>query len=280
MPIFAFVHIEKTAGTTFIHLLRKNFFLRYMDVRPVIRHGRGNLTACDMRILARINPLLRCIAGHSLQTCSDLDTWRSNLRYVTILRHPLSRYVSQFNYWNRRLGKNMAFQQFLDDEDTWNFQTRKIAGQDDLALAMSLLRERFFHVGIVEQFDEFLLLLRRKLQPFLFDVSYSVKNEGDKRTSSIDELVDKHYGEIAEKNSLDLQLYDFVKENLLPRYRTEYGPDLITDVREFSESHARFEGLSLKLYLDFVVRKLYYQPVTGLIRKFNGLPYRGSYETN
>lgn len=280
MTILAFVHIEKAAGTTFIHLLRKNYFLRFMDVRPVVQHGRGNLTACDMRVLTRINPFLRCIAGHSLQSCSDLDIWRSDIRFVTILRHPISRYVSQFNYWNTRLGKNVTFEQFLGNEETWNFQTKKIAGKEDLAHAKFHLSERFFHVGIVEEFDEFLLTLRRKLHPFPFDVSHSAKNTGNQQSSSCDELVGMHYDEIAEKNSLDLQLYDFVKDTVLPQYRCEYGSGLQTDVREFSQSNATFERRSLRLYLDYVVRKLYYQPGIGLIRKCSGLPYRGSYERN
>ena len=32
--ILGFVHIEKTAGTSLIHILRHNFFMRYMDKEP------------------------------------------------------------------------------------------------------------------------------------------------------------------------------------------------------------------------------------------------------
>ena len=280
MSVLAFVHIEKAAGTTFIHLLRRNFFPAYMDVRPVIQHGEGCLTAADLRVLSRVNSFLRCIAGHSVQSCSDLAEWRSDIRFVTILRNPIDRYVSQFNYWNSRLGKNVTFDQFLANHDTWNFQTRKIAGKADLAQAKDQLHDRFFHVGIVEGFDEFLLLLARKLRPFSFNTSYDVKNTGNKQSLSVDKVVEKFYDEIAEKNSLDLELYDFVKECLLPKYRSEYGPKLITDVAEFSESNKSFSDPSVKLYFDYMARKLYYEPITGLIRKTNALPYRGSYETH
>lgn len=280
MSILAFVHIEKAAGTTFIHLLRKNFFPRYMDVRPVVRHGKGNLTASDLRLLSRINPFLRCIAGHSVQSSSDLEEYWPGIRFVTILRNPVDRYISQFKYWNRQLGKNVTFDQFLENEDTWNFQTKKIAGRNDLALAKSELSDRFFHVGTVEDFDEFLLMLRQKLRPIPFDVSYSLKNAGDKRTDFHQRIADRHYDEIASKNDLDLQLYDFVNETLLPQYRSEYGTGLRQDARKFAEWNTTFEDQSFKLYLDYAVRKLYCEPITGVLRKLNGLPYRGSYETN
>ncbi len=280
MRTLAFVHIEKAAGTTFIHLLRRNYFLRYMDVRPVTRHGKGNLRASDLRVLSRLNPFLRCIAGHSLQTCSDIDEWRDDIQYVTILRSPVDRYISQFNYWNHRLGKNVSFEEFLRDESTWNFQTRKIAGRNDLEEASSQLENTFFHVGLVEQFDEFLLTLRRKLLPTPFDPLYSTKNTRSERSAAASELIERFRDEIEERNAVDLQLYAFAKTKLLPRYRSEYGADLDDDIRQFRRSNATYRDRSLKTYADYAIRKVYYETLTGLIRRYSGLPYRGSYETH
>jgi hypothetical protein len=278
MTTLAFVHIEKAAGTTFIHLLRKNFLLRYMDVRPVIRHGCRYLTERDLRVLGRINPFLSCIGGHSVICYSNLDSWRTDIQFVTILREPVSRYVSQFRYWNNRLNQNMAFEQFLNNRETWNFQTKKIAGDESLELAKCWLAERFFHVGLVEYFDEFLLTLRKKLRPTVFDVSYTTRNVGDEKSFPAQYIVDKYRKEILDRNSLDLELYDFVRTNLLPKYRDQYGATLSADLAKFSDSNSTFEGRSLGLYFDYFVRKIYYQPVSGLIRILNGLPYRGSYE--
>jgi hypothetical protein len=69
-----------------------------------------------------------------------------------------------------------------------------------------------------------------------------------------------------------------VRTNLLPKYRDQYGATLSADLAKFSDSNSTFEGRSLGLYFDYFVRKIYYQPVSGLIRILNGLPYRGSYE--
>ena len=34
--LLAFIHTEKTGGTTLNQVLRRNFFLRFADVRPVV----------------------------------------------------------------------------------------------------------------------------------------------------------------------------------------------------------------------------------------------------
>lgn len=150
-----------------------------------------------------------------MQSSSDLEEHWPRIRFVTILRNPVARYISQFKYWNTQLGKNVTFDQFLENEDTWNFQTGKIAGRNDLTLAESELSDRFFHVGTVEDFDEFLLALRHKLRPIPFDGSYSLKNAGDKRTDFHQRIADQYHDEIAARNDLDLQLYDFVKKDFI-----------------------------------------------------------------
>jgi hypothetical protein len=53
-----FVHIEKAAGTTFIHTLRRNYFLRYLDVRPFSPASNSIFTARDLELSLRVNPWL------------------------------------------------------------------------------------------------------------------------------------------------------------------------------------------------------------------------------
>ncbi|HMU91316.1 MAG TPA: hypothetical protein PKC33_11515, partial [Pseudomonadales bacterium] len=70
--LLAFVHIEKAAGTTFIHILRRNFFLRYLDVRPYGIESGGLFLSGDLRISTRILPGLKCFSGHAVTPYSDL----------------------------------------------------------------------------------------------------------------------------------------------------------------------------------------------------------------
>jgi len=250
-----------------------------MDVRPVVKHGCGNLRHADLGVLGKMNPALRFIAGHSVQSCSDLVKWRDDIKYITILRHPVDRYISQFNYWNRRLRKNVTFREFLADEETWNFQTKKIAGCADADIAKSELMNHFFHVGIVEKFDEFLLTLDKKLDPVRLDLRYSSQNSGRADQSAAMDIRSRYYEDIIERNNLDIELYNYVGAEICPRNRESYGSGLAQDIAMFTESNSAVQVRSARLVLDYIVRKAYYEPVTGVIRRLNGLPYRGSYET-
>ena len=48
--ILAFVHIEKAAGTTLIKLFRRNFSIRFMEVRRLTAISDYFLTESDLEI--------------------------------------------------------------------------------------------------------------------------------------------------------------------------------------------------------------------------------------
>ena len=95
-------------------------------------------------------------------------------------------------------------------------------------------------------------------------------------------LVRRAFGEavLAQANRaamLDIELIEHIKREVLPAQRAAYGPDLEGDVRTFKESLGRAQPPKLYPYLDYAIRKLYYEPLTGFIRVLNGKRYRGSY---
>lgn len=277
----SFVHIEKAAGTTLIHLLRGNFFMRYCDVKPFSKASNRVFSSDDLKKIKRFNPALRCIGGHAVKPFSDLRKVFPQVRYFTLLRDPIRRYLSQYQYWLERLEKKLSFQSFLDVEGSFNLQTKKIAGTDNLDLAKETLSKDFFLVGTVEAFDEFLILFRNKLKPFEFSPYYEVKNVGNNKSpikKSLPEIFVKYKDEIIKRNQLDIELYEYVKTVLLPKEKVIYGPNFDDDLNLFKNSN---NGYSLKnqifLDLDYVIRKCYYELIFGIIRKKNGLPPKGSY---
>ena len=274
--LLAFVHIEKAAGTTLIHILRHNFFMRYLDVRPYSAKSEKLFTARDLRISRWMLPGLRCIAGHAVRPIADLESSGIEIKYITLLRRPADRYLSQYKYWTDRIGNKISFEQFLSHEPAWNFQTKKISGCDDVELAKRLLSEKFFLVGTVERFGEFLFLLERKMKPMPFDVSHSQKNLA-KRDSRVHELHTKYCDEIAARNTLDNELYNYVETSLLPRFENEYGKDYQHDYRQFESGLVMTDDPLLRRRVDYIFRKCYVEPVGGLIRIINGLPAAGSY---
>ena len=274
--VLAFVHIEKAAGTTLIHILRRNYFMRYCDVRPLNEGSQGLFTASDMRGTLRVNPFIRCIAGHAVKPFGDLRDRYEGIEYITLLRDPVKRYVSQFQYLTREQAHTFTFSEFLENSNYDNFQTKKITGNEDVEAAKTILSGQFLLVGIVEAFDEYLLMLRRKLQPMNFKPDYRRVNAARDKQFGMD-LVKQHHDRILEKNQADLALYDYVINEIMPANRTEYGDALAGDLEQFRARRSLdYEG-RIKLNLDYIVRKAYMEPVTGLIRLSRGLPAKGSY---
>lgn len=231
-------------------------------------------SASDLHTVLRFNPWLECIGGHSVRPFSDLQLVVPQVKYVTILRNPARRYVSQYIYWNAVLKKNMSFSEFLDNDETFDCQVRKISGTRDCASALEILRARFVAVGIVEQFAKFLHHLAQRLSPRAFDVSFEKINTASDELIS-DELISKHRGRIEERNSNDIQLYEAVQKDWM-----NIGGNC-----QSSGYNVPGSGLNqrvnyrdrAKSIADYVLRKSYYEPATGALRMLNGLPYSGSY---
>ncbi len=274
--ILAFVHLEKAAGTTFIHILRHNFLMQYLDVRPFSPKSQGQFLNKDYQIARRILPGLRCLGGHSVKPYLDLHLNDERIKYITIFRDPAKRYVSQYEYWTDRLGKKLSFEEFLQLDETRNFQTRKIAGSEDFDKAINILEKQMLLIGFVEKYDEFLVLLKNKLAPESFDPRYKRLNEGRKSVSA-ENLLKKHKNQIEEINNLDMKLYQYVMENIYPHQIESFPGDIEKALREFQEWNIRTGPIMWPRYTDFVFRKVYLEPVTGGLRILNRLPYKGSY---
>lgn len=277
--ILAFVHTEKTAGTTLIHILRHNFFMRYCDVRPLSNKSEGIFQVEDLKKTLRINPFLACIGGHSIMPFNGLHDHCPHLKYITLLRAPVQRYLSQYQYWCSDLGRKMSFDRFLALKSEYNMQTRRIAGNDKVSDAREILSsECFLLTGILEEFDEFLLLLKKKMNDVNFDLLYERQKVGKTEEKELRQKLIEKYGDyILENNRSDLELYDFVKNSLFPSFKEWYGKNFSSDLvvfKRFKKIHKPKMG---KRYVNYVCRKLYYEPLSGFIRHRNGLPAFGAY---
>jgi len=275
--LLAFVHVEKAAGTTFIHILRRNYLFKYIDARPYYPESRGLFAIRDLLLARKIVPGLSCIAGHSVKPYSNLDQSLVDVKYITILRDPVKRYVSQYQYWLERMGKKLTFEEFLDTEEVRNFQTKKFDRNGDIENAKNVLKDKIMLVGLVEQFDEFLILLKNKLSSSLdFDPHYKQQNLARNKVKTSD-IFESYRDRIEENNLLDIQLYNYAKDTLFPEYIREYGAAYLKDVELFKSENSNL-GISMyKRYVDYGLRKIYIEPITSLIRLGHGMEAKGSY---
>ena len=159
----AFVHIEKTAGTTFIHLLRTNFLFQYIDVRPIVSENNIGFAKEDLRLYKKLNPFLRSIGGHSVIPGMGLEEEWQDVQYVTLLRDPVKRVISHYLRCVDHFNYKVSVADFIRREDMVNFQTKKISRVGEVNDAMNLINNQFLLAGTVERFDDFLFLLQKKI---------------------------------------------------------------------------------------------------------------------
>ena len=271
--LLALVHIAKTGGTTLIHLLRRNYLFRCLDVRPLYKASNGIFSARDLKTYRRLNGSIHCICGHSVKAYSDLETLVPDIRYVTILRDPVSRCISHYQQRVKKYGR-LSMEEFLSREWIANFQTRAIAGVEDLAAAKQLLQQRIDIVGVVERFDELLAMLSATVGERLSQLGYVVRRVSHD-SGSKSALREEYETAIVETQALDVELYEYVRNDLIPARRAALNEDF-----ENALSHVRGENQSVvrvgvRPYLDYAYRKLYVIPSSSIVRMMNGLPAAG-----
>jgi tetratricopeptide (TPR) repeat protein len=217
--LLVFTHIPKTGGGTLSSILSKNYAedtilpLKYKSFTDVLTE----LSESQKKQIA-------CCVGHIPFGLHEY--FSKPAIYITLLRHPIDRVISLYYFILRQkvhrfhdelIAKQMTLKDFVVSgfEPVLNTQTRILAGlsgspisRDELNMAKKNLEEHFFAVGTTEKFDDFLLMLQKRLGWKY--ISYQKKHVtyNRPRTEDIPGDVLKL---IKERNELDLELYEFVK---------------------------------------------------------------------
>lgn len=269
-PILVFTHIPKTGGQTIVYLLRRHFGLAGLTVRA--HGGPAFYRPQDLRADLRIMPVSpRCLDSHSIRPCVDFQEFEHRLVWFTMLREPVQRYISQYLYNYEVRGERFDVLHFIRHRpDKANRQVGHLAGTHDLEAAKGHLR-RMAWVGLMERFDESLLLMRDRLGIEGMDLRYGQpRNVGDQRRRMLDReevraTFDRHRDEVISQNKLDLELYEFAQYEIWPQQVVEYGePRLARHLKtEFCGQAPRVRH-TMRLSVNFAFRNLVYKPWCGL----------------
>lgn len=265
--MLAFVHIEKASGTTVIDTLRRSFGPRHCDTIPV---GRSvtTLSPDGLRFILKIYPKLESIAGHIVKPYVPLETVRPEIRFFTFLREPIARTISHYQYQINRMRKSIPFSEWIKVEKYRDFQTKKLAGKADLKAAKEILRGKMLFAGLLDHFDESLLILRQRSGIPEYDPHYRRKNVAG-NTRIRDELLgDSAMVELLkEANRVDLELYEYVSEVLYPEYRKGCGSGLDSDLTRFRAENDDLHG-GWNTARNLLKRNLLYKPACLLAGSF------------
>jgi hypothetical protein len=214
------LHIPKTGGTSFNVILENSFGIRNCHTNQT---NRSTFTQADLEFARKCYPGLRSIVGHNLVDPGQLQV--PDAFFMTILREPVARVISHFQYSVQNGHNQKSFAETLRaSENLENLQVKLIAGGRDLDKAKRFL-ERCAFVGLTEKFDLSLRVLER-LSPWKLKLNYErrVVARGNEVKDSLEN--DQRMIELArEYNKLDIALYEFAVNEIFPRLCRKAGVD-------------------------------------------------------
>ena len=222
--ILAFVHIEKTAGTTLNQYLMRSMFGYHPCLSSQFHTNKdfdqNYLSANEFTKLHRFYPLLKGIGGHSLRSNAGYGEGSCSVNYFTFLRDPVTRFLSQFYYHTEMMNINWTFDNFLDNGGYNNLMCRRICGQANADAAINELVRRYYFVGLIENFDESMRhfrVLSNQLGYAFKDINMGAKNVRANCNKNSISVSEDMLERVKTVNAEDSKLYNFVKK---------YGPTL------------------------------------------------------
>lgn len=242
-----FLHIPKTAGTTFQFILENSLGATHCHLGHM---GKEVVDQRDLEFTHKFFPWLRSLSGENL-----MDPLRLSVKdpfYITFLRNPVARVFSHYQDEVLRGGKTITFEEMLkNDEVLANLQVKRLAGKADLDRA-KLVLEKFNFVGLTEKFDLSLHILE-KMCPYRLNLCY--KRKVTARDNSIKEALaaDNRIVDMTrERNKLSIELYDFAVREIFPKFCAQAG---------FSPSDkaTSFDRYQSELHPNFLLHRLYNQ---------------------
>ena len=255
--LLIFLHIPKCGGVTFHRILEKNFAAEQIFSVD----GQDPWTSIEVFLNQSLDNLerIKLIKGHVLYGIHQ-SMPQKQFKYITFVRDPIARLDSLFRYTKSHsnhplhdLTRHTTLSEFtLHPTLPDNLQTKLIAGveRDRLLEPCSLeiyqralrnIEQDFLFVGVLERFEESLVLLRS--HKILQNIFYQKQNVTPLISTHSSYQEAQNNFEINERHQWDYQLYTYVLQNsshsLLP-------------------SILQQPGFSLKLqYFKFINRSVY-----------------------
>ena len=256
--MFVFEHIPKTAGTTLKFILRNNFGMYHCDANLT---KKDPFTKKELRLAKKIFPSIKSISGHNLKETTTHLNDKDHL-HITVLREPVKRCLSHFQDNCLRHGNTLPFEEWILMDRVQNLQVKHITGEENLEKAKKILKEKFFFVGLTERFDESLQLFKA-ISPCKVNINYKKKVVASNNTIKNELLKEPDKVELAKKyNQLDLELYQFVKEELFTQKMNE-NAELIEQTEKPREKYKSV--LTLNYQMSVFYNKFIYKILLKLL---------------
>lgn len=269
-----FIHLEKCGGITLHHLIQNNL-PTYVNLRSWFYWSNieGNyLRKDELRNLLRILPFIEGVGGHVARTFAGYEkVINKPIFYLTFLREPVSRYISHCNYQKQVMKISWSIEDFVEERRFNNYQVVRLTGKENLDEAKRVLREDIDFFGLIERFDESLLLLKEIYGGGISSVNYEKYNVAKRipNTMYFDNLSNKIKKRIIDNNKLDIELYNYAKDILYPGFKNAYSDNLEDDLILFQKENRRYRQPRVKSSILFIYRNLLRYIVQPIVHKYS-----------
>ncbi|MFK8011368.1 MAG: sulfotransferase family 2 domain-containing protein [Marinicellaceae bacterium] len=258
-----FLHIPKTAGTTFSNILIDQYGKdKYFQFTGDIDNDLERFDSLPKGVQA--NTVL--FTGHApVFTGHDyVDT----IDLVTFLRDPVERVKSFCQHVSEGKSKylvklfppeNFNLQRLLNSQilELRNLQTKMLTNKGRCALRIQMrpqeaIDKAFLHLtekttfGLVEYFDESLILFQKKYKWEL--PTYYSKNR--KNTDKLIEFKPHHIDRIKQLNALDIELYEKAKSYFMKQLQSDdFDNDKLAKLQKSNKYKTTWQKIKNKLSL-------------------------------
>jgi len=228
--MIAFIHIGKTAGSTFKNVLRRSFGAHHCDAKAskpdrIFRDS-------DLNLAKGVYLDLWSLCSHDF--IDPVHTLSEPLDYVTFLRDPVHRTASRYQHMHRETSSESIsaegvpeLEEYLEREAR-NFQTRQLSGSEDPQAAIDIINKHFLFVGLTEQYEASLNTFAA-LSPWRVNTTLETRNVAP--SVSVKKKLTDDPGIrrlIEDATSADQVLYEYVKNEYFPA-QTERAKELGKD---------------------------------------------------
>jgi hypothetical protein len=227
-----FIHIPKTAGSTLNKIIKSQFANKSIFKVDGFKEGKSieELKKLDKKERNKI----RCVMGHMNFGVHKYLPRSSN--YITVLRNPVDRLISLYYFILRQkqhplhesiVSNNLSLEDFVNSDLTslgiHNVQTRMLAGnkvatEAQLNSAKKNLQKYFTAVGLTEKFDRSLELFSEKLGWQINEYKSINVNQNRPQRAEVSQHIIQL---LEEKNSFDMELYEFADRLLIEGFFKE-----------------------------------------------------------
>jgi len=263
-PLIIFLHLPKTAGSTLARIIERQY-----KASAILHLYESSFGEELVAIPQNRMELVRIVMGHLYfgahaflsQPCT----------YLTMLRDPVDRVISHYNYVRQQPSHYLYeeacrmslrdYVEFCGRQEPNNDQTRLLAGgcnvpnfgqcsEEMLNIAKRNLANHFAVVGLTEEFDRSLIIMKRAFK--WRDPFYISENVGQVRARK-EKIPQDTLRVIENYNALDIELYRYATERFQEQVRLQ-GKSFDQEIRIFRTLNASYG--QLELFVSSAIGKL------------------------